>query len=121
MTASEQEEWYGEIAKGAYNYNDLNRVETAVAELATVYRLSVVTKTDWTVWDKPTQSDMERYLGNVRKIRECCASAPNFPTLPNSMSNLNFVGANNIELTLRRAYEVAEASIQSGEIYSGEV
>lgn len=121
MTPSEQAQWYGEVAKGAYNYTDLNRVETAVATLAGIFGLNLVTKTDWMVWDKPTQTDMKRYLRNVVKIREKCSSARNFPTLPNSMDGLNYTGANNIELVLLRAYEFAEAHIQSGEIYSGEV
>lgn len=121
LTAAEQEAWYGEIAKGAYNYTDLNRVESAVAVVAKILGLSLTTKTNWTMWDKPTRSDMSRYLGNVAKIRSRCMSVPNLPSLPGSMDNLTYRDANNIELVLLRAYESAESSIQSGEIYSGEV
>jgi hypothetical protein len=121
MTAAEQASWYDDVAKGAYNYTDLNRVESAVGVLADILNVSVVTKTNWTMWDKPTQSEMSRYLGNVAKIRERCSFLPNLPTLPGSMDNLNYKDANNIELVLLLAYEYIESSIQSGEIYSGEV
>lgn len=121
MTAAEQEAWYGEIAKGAYNYTDLNRVETAVGVLARILNMSLTTKTNWTMWDKPTQSDMSRYLGNVAKIRERCSFVKNLPTLPTDMNNLNYKAANNIELVLLRVYEYMESCVQAGEIYSGEV
>ncbi len=121
MTAAEQAEWYDSIAKGAYNYTDLNRVETAVGVLANVLGLSLTTKTDWTKWDRPTNSEMSRYLGNVAKIRSRCSFIRNLPTLPSSMDNLTYKDANNIELVLFRVYEYIESYIQSGEIYSGEV
>ena len=120
MTAAEKEAWYGEAAKGAYNYTDLNRVETAVGVMADILGMSLVTKTNWTKWDRPTRSEMSRYLGNVAKIRSRYSQAL-MPTLPTSMDNLTYKDANNIELVLLRAYEFAESSIQSGEIYSGEV
>lgn len=138
MTASERTAWYGEAAKGAYNYTDLNRVETAVAELAVELGLDLVTKTDWTLWDVPTRSDMERYLGNVVAIRDACPDDIAFPPLPVSMSGLGYEGANNIEKVLALAYESlgrvpdipdvpdvpsepGEYVIRSGEIYCGEV
>jgi hypothetical protein len=127
MTSSEQAIWYGEAAKGAYNYTDLNRVETAVSELAGMLGLSLATKTNWTLWDVPTQSEMERYLGNVVAIRDACPGDVSFPTLPNRMSGLTFNGANSIEMVLLLVYrELTGESknadyIRSGEIYSGEV
>jgi hypothetical protein len=121
MNPSEQAAWYGEAAKGAYNYTDLNRVESAVATVGGILGLSLTTKTNWTKWDIPSKSEMDRYLGNVAKIRNHCASVPNLPPLPSSMNGLNYTDANNIELVLLRAYEFAMSSIQSGEIYSGEV
>lgn len=125
MTASEQAAWYGEAAKGAYNYTDLNRVETAVSVLSEMLDLNLKTKTDWTMWDRPTRSEMNRYLGNVIKIREMCTAIQDIPTLPNTMDNLNYKDANNIEMVLGMAYEtyklIAANWIRSGEIYSGEV
>ena len=105
MTASEQSAWNGEAAKGAYNYTDLNRVETAVAELAAELGLSLVTKTDWTLWDVPVASEMERYLRNVVRIRDALSGDVEFPSLPDSMSGLTYEGANHIEEVLMLAYQ----------------
>lgn len=105
MTASEQRAWYNEAAKGAYNYTDLNRVEAAVSVLAESIGLKLTTKTNWTIWDVPTRSDMERYLGNVVQIKNAFPSSVKFPTLPSTMNGLTYVGANNIELVLEIAYE----------------
>lgn len=125
MSEDEQSAWYGEAAKGGYNYTDLNRVETAVAELAGQLGLTLTTKTDWTCWDMPVQSDMERYLGNVAAVRDACPGNAEFPSLPTNMSKLTYVGANNIEKVLKIVYECMSKSnedyIQSGEIYCGEV
>jgi hypothetical protein len=105
MTSSEQMAWNGEAAKGAYNYTDLNRVETAVSELASELGLSLTTKTNWTLWDIPVQTDMERYLENVAAIRDACPGEVEFPDLPDSMNNLSFEGANSIEKVLLLVYE----------------
>lgn len=88
--------------KGAYNYSDLNRVERMVAEISDRARLNLVTKTDWTMWDLPTSSEMERYLGNIGQIRKHFAIGTEIPT---SMSNLTYTYANNIEMILSTAYE----------------
>jgi hypothetical protein len=89
--------------KGAYNYSDLNRVERAVAEIAERAGLTLYTKTYWTVWDLPTDTEMARYLDNVNAIKTHFGI--NIP-LPESMNNLTHEGANNIELILSRAYEL---------------
>ncbi len=88
--------------KGAYNYSDLNRVERAVSEIAARSGLTLTTNTNWAMWDVPTEADMSRYLGNIVAIKE------HFNiniSVPESMSNLDYVGANNIELILSAAYE----------------
>lgn len=105
MTASEKSAWNGDAAKGAYNHTDLNRVETAVRELAVELGLSLVTKTNWTLWDVPVASEMERYLGNIIAIRDACTGDVVFPTLPANMSRLTYEGANNIEMVLQMVYE----------------
>lgn len=120
MTASEQTAWNSEATKGAYNYTDLNRVETAVSELASELGLSLTTKTNWTLWDIPVQSEMERYLGNIAAIRDACPGEVEFPNLPDSMNNLSFEGANSIEKVLLLVYEelhgVDEPDEPGGEI-----
>lgn len=87
--------------KGAYNYSDLNRVERAVSEISEAVGLNLSTRTTWTMWDVPHASDMARYLSNIERIREHFAIDIQAPT---SMSNLTYVGANNIELILQAAY-----------------
>lgn len=105
MTSSEQTAWNGEAAKGAYNYKDLNRVETVVSELAVELGLSLTTKTNWTLWDIPVKSEMDRYLANVVAIRDACPGDVTFPDLPDSMNNLTYEGANSIEKVLLLVYE----------------
>lgn len=90
-----------EATKGAYNYSDLNRVERAVAEISTAVGLNLTTRTTWTMWDLPKSSDMARYLSNIESIRAYFSIDIQAPT---SMSNLTYVGANNIELILQAAY-----------------
>jgi hypothetical protein len=140
MSPSEQLAWYGDAAKGAYNYTDLNRVETAVAELAGRLGLTLTTKTNWTRWDAPVQAEMDRYLGNVVAIRDAYPWDVEFPSLPGSMSGLTHEDANNIEKVLLLVCEElnggsvtpdipdipdipsdSDPTIRSGEVYCGEV
>lgn len=88
--------------KGAYNYSDFNRVERAVAEISDRASLGLETKTNWTMWDIPTETDMIRYLGNIVTIKGHFAIDINVPT---SMNNFTYEHANNIELILSAAYE----------------
>lgn len=88
--------------KGAYNYSDLNRVERAVAEISDRASLGLTTKTNWTMWDVPTEAEMSRYLGNIVAIKNHFKIAT---ALPSSMNNFTYVHANNIELILSAAYE----------------
>ena len=87
--------------KGAYNYSDLNRVELAVAELSDSLGLGLTTKTNWTMWDIPTATSMNRYLSNIRAIRDYFSLDIELPT---SMDNLDYIYANNIEKVLVGAY-----------------
>ena len=89
--------------KGAYNYSDLNRVERAVAEISDLAGLGLTTKTDWNMWDIPSLSEMNRYLGNIAIIRALLTDN-SVPVALTSMNNLTYSGANNIELILSAAY-----------------
>jgi hypothetical protein len=120
LSTSEQEQWRNEAAKGAYNHTDLNRVEAAVARLAADLGLTLTTKTDWTLWDVPTQPEMVRYLNNVAAVRDACPWEMNFPSLPDSMANLSYEMANNIEMVLLMV-DTKNQTARSGEIYCGEV
>ena len=112
LSASEREEYHGSAALGAYNYTDINRVESAVAEIAPLYGLHLTTVTDHTYWTVPTMEtdgfDATRYLSNVVAIRDAALarnSTLKFPVLPASMNYLTWETANNIEETLYIAYE----------------
>lgn len=91
-----------DVTKGAYNYSDLNRVERAVEEISDRVGLNLTTKTNWVMWDLPTETEMSRYLGNIATIKEHFAIDISIPT---SMNNFTYEYANNIELILSRAYE----------------
>lgn len=91
--------------KGAYNYSDLNRVERAVAEISDRAGLGLETKTNWTMWDIPTETDMNRYLGNIAVIRLHLTDGVSVPETPTTMNNFTYEQANNIELILSAAYE----------------
>lgn len=121
LTDTEKDIWYAEAAKGAYNYTDLNRVESAVAEIAESLGLTLDTKTDWTLWDVPTESDMSRYLGNVEKIKNACPNKTLFPAVPSRMARLTYETANRIEEILIMADRSSDAIPRSGELYCGEV
>lgn len=107
--------------KGAYNYTDLNRVENAVAALAEVLGLNLTTKTDWTKYDVPTATDMERYLENVRKLRKAGGYMNGTPNIPETMSQLTYAAANAIEQILIDVEASAASLLRSGEVFSGEV
>lgn len=107
--------------KGAYNHSDMNRVEMAVAELSEMYGLGLTTKTNWNERDIPLDTDLNRYLANLRAIRAVCPDQSNLPELPTDMRKLTYESANNIEKILVAAYEGVTESYRSGEIHSGEV
>lgn len=103
LTASELAEYNGYAAMGAYNASDLNRVESAVAELAPKLGLTLTTKTDWTYLWQFTSADAYRYLNNVALIRGAALALDDtlvFPNLPQNMNYFTFEGANAIEKTL---------------------
>lgn len=91
-----------EATKGAYNYSDLNRVERAVAEISDRMGLNLATKTDWNMWDIPKETDMKRYIGNIKVIATAIGSTI---VPPSSMNFFTYEQANNIESILNIAYE----------------
>lgn len=131
MTAEEQAEWESDL-KGGYNASDLNRVETAAQYMAneliiteTAARMyantmnvawdsnfdfpydpddydDIVVKTDWDEMDIPSNSQMTRYLDNIKLLRDAI-TAP-YPVLPDSMNNLTYNSANAIEQVIYVLY-----------------
>lgn len=101
--------------KGTYNAADLNRVTACTAYLnsllegygyQTGYVPVRVAERDapeldpytWYDADIPTQTQMEQYLGNVRRLRQ--ALAVENPPVPDSMERLTYQQANAIEQAL---------------------
>lgn len=107
-----------EATKGAYNFSDLNRVELAVKEIADILGVSLSTKTNWTIWDVPTKTQLDRYLGNVRRIQELCGENT---VLPENINKLTYSVANEIEAVLLRCRNIAERLPRCGEPFCGEV
>lgn len=74
--------------KGAYNYTDLNRVESKVNELATLltnYNYlaeSLTVKTNWTRSDFFNQTNATRYINNIKKLRDSFYVLPTTPQVP---------------------------------------
>ena len=113
------------MIKGAYNYEDLNRVEYAVELLAEMlsnmgYSAAVSVKTDWDHWDIPTVSTMERYIKNLNALRNAVSLFKTITTTPpTSMQHLTFDSANRIERLLQQI-EAWIMGIQSSTKYTGE-
>ena len=118
----------GGYPKGAYNYTDLNRVETAVDYVATELvqadtdirqyatdmgvawdsafevpydpsDYSLTVKTDWDEEDIPSATQMARYIGNLILIRDAIQDASN-AWIPDSMNMIDYQIANDIEKLL---------------------
>ena len=128
MTEAERAEWAN--SKGAYNYTDLNRVESAVEYLAALltgygYYVKLGGVRSWAEEDVPTLADATRFLGNVKAIRTALAAFQSTPKVPASMHNLTYEAANAIEQILADVETLANnmASIYAygGEIYGGEI
>lgn len=98
----------GSTAK--YNYTDLNRVEAAFEYLRDKmngqfgFNLNLTIKKDWTRADLGqlgAQSLMEAYRQNVVKIRGAITQKAETPQTPNTMRNLTWQQANDIEKILQ--------------------
>ena len=113
-----------------YDYRDYNRVGAAVAYVAGLlnstygFAVSVTAKHDWTAADIPTQSDVDRYLADVKTCRDAFAQLASTPEAPEAM-RYNVDVANAIEQILKNCDDaldrMAKSWFYSGEIYGGEV
>lgn len=126
MTDAEKAEWDGNL-KGAYNANDMNRVESAVLYLVGVLKelpqelrdyaaelgvsfdrffdvpyyadgLNLTVKNTWQVGEIPSREEKSRYLSNVVELRRTIDYETD--DLPGSMDGLTVGGANAIEKAL---------------------
>lgn len=128
-TEEELDEWNAGL-RGCYNAEDMNRVGYLVrmiSELLYEYGYIVVVnaKENWTMTDTPTETQCKAYLDNVQAIRDSIPVLPTTPMVPQSMDNLNYQKANNIEKILSDVYYLLQKMISafsySGELYSGEI
>ena len=106
--------------KGTYNYTDLNRIEEWCNYLANEltnysYPVSITTKTDWTMEDFPTNTEMNRIRSNVKKLKEAYYS---FTNLPSSVDFMTWQKANQIEKILSEIHSLFK-NMRNRFIYSG--
>ena len=129
MTEQERAEWLGEM-KGAYNASDMNRVGEAITYVAGRfngfgYNIQVSPKTDWTVEDIPTASQMADYLSYVKNLRNAVPVMDDTPAAPTDMDGLTHQEANDIEQILLDVdaliSNIAAAWYYSGDLFAGEV
>lgn len=117
-------------AKGFYNATDLNRVGAAVEYVAgrfhaLGYDCPVRVKKDWSESDTPTAGQMETYRQNIATLRRQIAVMKSTPETPETIRQLNYIRANNIEQILldidRLLTNIENSWYFSGELYAGEV
>lgn len=99
--------------KGTYNSSDLNRVGHAINYIAgrlrdAGYIVNVSPKTNWTNGDIPDTPSMDHYVADLREIRGALTLAVNTPNVPDSMANLSYEQANDIEKMLLAVDETIE-------------
>ena len=104
FTDEEKQFWIDNIKKGCYTYNDLNRVESLVQDIADrCNSLGLNVSVNTRIWAKdeiPSVSEMERYLSNIKKIRSLNIKLSTTPKPPNDIK-LNYYEANNIEQIIK--------------------
>ena len=129
MTADEKAEWETQL-KGAYNYTDMNRVESAVEYVANRlteagYVVIPVIKKNWSKTDKPTLEDFNRYMKNISDIRSALTTYETTPDAPTTRKKLSFQVANDIEQILTDVDDLISKMISAyfclGDLYSGEI
>lgn len=111
ITDRTSEDVTNRTAKGSISYVDLNRVETACKELGEILLVDLVTKTDWTMRDFRTDSDMQRIRGNIKALRDAYFTKPTTPATPQRIEYQSVTEANNIEQILADIYEMYQSSM----------
>ena len=129
MTAEEKAEWQAGL-KGAYNYVDMNRVESAVEFIANEltsagYYVAPEVKKDWTLKDQPTRNDIRRYFGNVEMLRSILPTYSTTPKTPTVDNRMNYLVANDVEQILsdvdRRLNGIKQGWYYAGDVFTGEI
>lgn len=123
-TQSERDEYLLATMRGAYNASDLNRVGQACAylyDLISGYGYDILgyvpLRTDWTLYDVPTQSEMSTYINTVRSFKSLWSAITD---VPSSMDHISHNDANNIERLLKEV-DAQIALVSSIYIRSGAI
>ena len=129
MTEEERAEWRAGM-KGAYNYEDMNRVESAVVFIANRLRevgyiVAPEVNPSWSVSDQPTKEDMDRYFGNIALLRSQLPLYKTTPKAPTTSKRLDYQMANDIETILadldRQISAISQSWYYAGDVYTGEL
>ena len=98
---------------------EVRRVAKQIGQQVVTVKPEARMRTDWTAADIPRQSEMAAYLGAVEAIREKVREYRPDAALPESMRNLGFNEANQIEALLSAAEDVVTKVMLSYRGYSG--
>lgn len=117
--------------KSFYNATDLNRVESqthyteTLLQMYSYFHNQLYCKQDWEMSDFPTESEMRRYLNNIKELMDVYYLKTSTPQLPPDMDDLTIEEANAIERILYDMQILIENMVSqfnySGELFSGEV
>lgn len=116
--------------KGAYNYTDLNRVGWYMQHLRDLlYQCGIfpriTEKADWEEGDYNNAAALEYYLSDVQALRSAIAVSSETPEVPESLFQLTWDSANDIEQILLDVEELISNMMQAwyyaGDLYAGEV
>ncbi len=129
LTEDEKAQWQTAM-KGAYNFTDMNRVESAVEFIAQRltelgYSAAPEVKTVWTANDYPTKTDMDRYFANVALLRSILPMYSTTPATPTTRKKMDYLVANDIEHILsdidRRITAITQSWFYAGDVFTGEI
>lgn len=124
-TPEEQAELDSHASKGAYNYTDLNRVSEAMEYLvAQLNKYGYIVagyspveispgRYTWVENERIYPQHMEKYLANIKAVRNTLSVATSTPEVPASMRQLSPETANNIEKILLAVEQVIEQTVKA--------
>lgn len=129
-TEAQVQEFLSVPQKGAYTWEDMNRVEAAVRYVsdrlnALGYDNTLVIVEDWEISDTPNEADMNRYFSNVAQIRAAVSVFATTPEAPRSVIGFDVFKANDLEKILIDVDRVLDhiqcSAFYLGDLYLGEV
>lgn len=104
-------------AKGFYNLEDIQRVNSYIKYLNDYLKLNLSIKDDYQLGDALTEEFMQQIIDNIAVIRKAWYVASDTPQTP-TVSGFDYRSANNIEKILQALYDFA-ISVQTDFKYSG--